>query len=241
MISAAVTLVALLFAIYSSRRSERRLAEQQAAADKLLGDERAIAEQRLADERAHTERLRQRERQQDSARRLLQHLAELLPMTQVVPYSDSPLVISGDNRASAARHAVERLRFGAVADLPGLQDAQAAEQYKTLVHLAVTVARGQHMDAAVSEEHGKALLNSERNKLAAIDLLRYGVFVRLSLERLIEHGESLDSGLDGAGAAYPMFSRRPGDQSQWSPPMVSQDWTEAISREPGDPQYRPAP
>jgi hypothetical protein len=248
-ISAGLTLAALLFAVYVSirdrRDATRRLGDERAGADKRLAEERAIADRRLADERAHTEGLRQRERQQDSARRLLEHIADLLPVIGRVPNVHPTFVPlgehykGGDPWTVACIRSVERLRLGGVADLPGLRDDQAAGQYRHLVHLVLTAAYGKHLEGVDAEDHDA---QRQRSRLAAQDLLRYATFVRLSLEHLIEHGASLDPGGDGAAAvSYPMFGRHPGDQSLWSPQNIPTGWQDAVTREPDDPQYRPAP
>lgn len=257
-VALAVAAVATL--IYSAsiarrdrRDSDRRIREQRdyddqratrdrADAEARLAAARRAADQRLADERARMEEMRQRERQQDSATRLLVRIADLLPLMNQVPgvlhSSRAPEGIGplADEPTVECARAVEGLRFGGFADLPGLRDAIATEQYRTLVHLVFTVARNdyRHEDEAGQEA------DEERSELVALDLWRYATFVRLSLEHLIEQGESLDPGAGGAGVSFPMLARRPGDKSLWFPPSVPQGWQEAVSRDPNDPQYRPA-
>lgn len=266
-VALAVAAVATL--IYSAsiarrdrRDADRRLREQRdyddqratwdrADAEARLAAERRAADQRLADERAHMEEMRQRERQQDSATRLLVRIADLLPLMNQVPNvlqtNRAPGVLRahrlpqelgpvGDEPTVECERAVDGLRFGGFADLPGLRDARATEQYRALVHLVLTVARNEqrHENEAGQEAQ------REHSGLVALDLWRYATFVRLSLEHLIEQGESLDPGEGGAGVSFPMLNRRPADKSSWFPPNVPQGWQEAVSRDPNDPQYRAA-
>src|SRR4051794_31730880 len=87
---AVVAVATLVFSEFTARRdrkdADRRIQEQrdydsqraqrdQADAEARLEAERKAADQRLADERMHMEKTRQRERQQDSATRLLVRIA----------------------------------------------------------------------------------------------------------------------------------------------------------------------
>jgi hypothetical protein len=40
--------------------------------------------------------------------------------------------------------------------------------------------------------------------------------------------------------SFPVLHRLAGDRSLWCPSNMPQGWQEAISRDPDDPQYRPA-
>lgn len=104
------------------------------------------------------------------------------------------------------------------------------------MHLVLTVARGEHHKEGEADQANR--LN--RSELVALDLWRYATLVRLSLEHLIEQGTSLDPGEFRPGVAFPTLNRQQGDGSLWYPPNVPQGWQEAISRDPNDPQYRPA-
>lgn len=250
---AVVAVATLMYSVIATKRdrkdADRRIQEQRdydsqraqrdhADAEARLEAERRAADQRLADERLHTEKTRQRERQQDSATRLLVRIASLLPLMNWVPnvlhiVGGGPVRV-GEEHFEAER-AVEGLRFGGFADLPGLRDVRATEQYRKLVHLVLTAARNEHEKSGTDPE-----VRHERSKLVALDLWRYATFVRVSLENLIEQGESLDPGEGGAGISFPMLNRGPGDRSLWSPTNVPQSWQDAISNDPADPQYRPA-
>jgi hypothetical protein len=218
---------------YDDQRAQRDRADAEAR----LAAERRAADQRLEDERAHMEKARQRERQQDSATRLLVRIADLLPLMNWVPNvfraSAGPTRTEWD---AECKRAVEGLRFGGFADVPGLRDVRATEQYRTLVHLVLTAARSEHDQEGETDQTAR----KDHSTLVAQDLLRYAMFVQLSLEHLIEQVESLDPGEGGAGVSFPMLDRRPGDRSLWFPPNVPQGWQEAISRNPNDPQYRRA-
>jgi hypothetical protein len=254
----AVALATLVYTLATAKRdrgdADRRLKEQhdfddrraqrdRADAEARLVEERKASDQRLESERAHMEQVRQRERQQDSGTRLLGYIANLLPLMGHVPYvfirsgSTQTSGVRGDQADVECELLVQRLQLGGFADLPGLRNAQATEQYRILVHLALTAARGEHhRDDDTGDTARKRAAN-----LAALDLSRYATFVRLSLEHLIEHGESLNPGDGGAGITFPMFTRRPGDGSAWSPSNVPQGWQNAVSRDnPNDPQYRAA-
>lgn len=253
-----VALATLVYTAYIAKRdrkdADRRIKEQQefddrraqkdrAGAEARLEAERKAADERLESERAHLEKVRQRERQQDSATRLLGHIARLQPLMGRVPYvfikSQSTLAsgVRGDQSDVDCEMVVQGLRLGGFADVPGLRDAQAGEQYRTLVHLVLTAAYGKHhRDPDTSEATRKRV-----SGLATVDLSRYATFVRLSLEHLIDQGESLNPGEGGEGISFPMFARRPGDGSAWAPILVPQGWQEAVSRDnPDDPQYRDA-
>ncbi|WP_216216884.1 hypothetical protein [Amycolatopsis aidingensis] len=263
---AAVAVATLIYNARTARRdrraADRRLMEQRAYDDQRatreradaearLAAERRAADQRLDDERAHIEKLRQRERQQDSATRLLVRIADLLPLMKLVPnvvrtnrvpgavrtprfpHYSGPLL---DEPTVVCERAVDGLRFGGFADLPGLHDTRATEQYRTLAHLVLTAARNEYRHKNEADQQAQ----QEHSELVALDLWRYATFVRLSLEHLIEQGESLDPGEGGEGVSFPVLNRRPGDKSLWFPPSVPQGWDEAVTRDPNDPQYRAA-
>jgi hypothetical protein len=214
---------------------DQRARRDRADSDTRLDTERKTANQRLEDERAYMEKVRRRERQQDSATRSLMRIADLLPLMGWVPDLFRGLKVAPQAELDQCARAVEGLRFGGVADLPGLVDVRATEQFRKLVHLVVTVTRGEHYEGEIDESARR-----DRGRLIALDLWRYATFVRLSLEHLIERGESLDPGPSGLGVSFPMLDRRPDDRVLWSPPNAPQGWHEAISRDPDDPQYRPA-
>ncbi|WP_370969230.1 hypothetical protein [Amycolatopsis sp. cg9] len=253
---AASTVATLLYSVITTRRdrkdADRRIQEQrdydsrraqqdQADAEARLEAERKAADRRLTDERMYTEKARQRERQQDSATRLLVRIASLLPLMNRVPnvFDTVSFALGGPRTVGETpcetESAVEGLRFGGFADLPGLRDVRATEQYRRLVHLVLTAARSEHQKSETNPEG-----RQEHSKLVAQDLWRYATFVRLSLEHLIEEGESLDPGEGGAGVSFPMLNRRLGDKSLWYPTNVPRGWQDAVSHDPDDPQYRPA-
>ncbi|PKV94084.1 hypothetical protein ATK30_4953 [Amycolatopsis echigonensis] len=248
-----VALATLVYTAHTAKRdrrdADRRIKEQQdfderrarrdrADADARLEAERKAADERLESERVHMEKVRERERQQDSATRLLRYIARLLPLMGRVPHvfirSGSTLAsgVRGDAADVGCEQVVQEFQLGGLADLPGLHDSQASEQCRTLVHLVLTAAHGKH-------HHGPDTSDAARKqlaKLATLDLLRYATFVRLSLEHSIEQGESLNPGDGGAGISFPMFARRPGDGSAWAPRLVPQGWQAAVSRDnPADP------
>src|SRR4051812_11797994 len=59
--------------------------------------------------------------------------------------------------------------------------ARVTAQYRTLVQLVLTAASGEYQ-ADLYEQEDK----QQRTKMAGQDLLRYAIFVRLSLEHLVE-------------------------------------------------------
>jgi hypothetical protein len=214
-------------------RYKQGLAEER---DRSARD-RADAERRLTEERVYAEELRRRDRREASVGGLLSRIAGLMPFFDVVPGLNlaadlaslpDPLGFPG-GRSSArapklleAREAVRWLSHGGHAEVWGLGDARAASQYRKLVHL---------VDTAVGEN-----LPDDLYERAGRDLRRYGLWVRISLESLIETGQSLDPGIH----AWPDLMRIPLDDAPWQPSNVAEAWRPAILQEPGDMAYLPA-
>jgi hypothetical protein len=173
------------------------------------------------------EKARRRDRQQDSARSLLARIAGLMPYFDLVPgvimAMSPPFGYPPSPRALECYDAMRALEFGAHAELSGLGNASTAEQYRTLVHLVLTAAP-------------PAGRNDQTRKLVSGDLRRYALFVQVSLENLVEHGQSLGPGQP----AFPRLDRTPGDQSLWSPEHTPPAWLDALRRQPGDPLFEPA-
>jgi len=178
-------------------------------------------------DRRGAEEARHRERQQDSAGRLLVRIAALIPHCDLVPgvykgISTLPGQPGHNWRRMQCYEAMRALEFGAHAETSGLGDPRGAGQYRELVHLVITAAQG---------------VPRELHKRAGVDLRRYAIFVRVSLEHLIEAGQSLDPGQP----AVPLLLRNPPEDSPWQPDNVPMPWRDALGREPGDPLFRPAP
>ena len=95
-------------------------------------------------------------------------------------------------------------------------------EYADLVHLVQTA----------TEE----TIPEDLRKRAGIDLCRYALWVRVSLENLIATGESLDPGIP----ACPNLRRMPAHDTPWSPAAPAEAWVEGIKQEPGDPYFFPA-
>jgi hypothetical protein len=132
-------------------------------------------------DRRQAEAARRRDRQQDSAQRLLGRIAGIMPYFGLIPgvfqsSSTPPGHPAHDPRAMECLNAVRALQSGVYADMAGLSDARAAEQYRELVRRVLAAAPG--VDEGMGELTSRAL------RLCAI-------FVRESLENLIEDGQSL--------------------------------------------------
>jgi hypothetical protein len=175
-------------------------------------------------DRRRADRERRRDRQQDAARRLLGLMSALIPHMWVVPGVHLAAVSPFMNRPGAnpltgqVAAAVFELEYGAHAEVAGLGDARAAGQYRELARLT--------MDAAVG-------IRGVDGRRVAGDLRRYALFVRVSLENLIENGQSIDPG----NPAAPKLDR-PGDQTDlWEPEHKPQPWLDALKREVNDPLY----
>ena len=118
-----------------------------------------------------------------------------------------------------AQGAVQSLAFGKHSEVSGLGDARAARQYSDLVHLVQT---------ATGES-----IPEDLRKRAGIDLCRYALWVRVSLENLIVTGESLEPGVP----ACPNLTRMPVHDTPWNPSTPLEAWVEAIKQQPGDPFF----
>ena len=167
-------------------RSARELAEEQ---ERSLRD-REDAERRLRDERAFAEDMRLRERREVAVGALLGRIADLLPHCEQVPglwrnlaiaqageQSRFPIVGSPVGPSLETAGAVESLAHGKHSEVWGLGDARAARQYADLVHLVQTAT-------------GESIPEDLRRR-AAIDLCRYALWVRVSLENVIAAGRLL--------------------------------------------------
>jgi hypothetical protein len=132
-------------------------------------------------DRRRAEADRRRDRQQDSAQRLLGLVASIVPYSDLIPgvFSSSsapPGHPTYNWRAKECLDAVQALRTGMHADMAGLGDARAADQYRELVRRVMKAAPG------VDEDMAESISNALR--LSAF-------FVQESLGNLIEHGQSL--------------------------------------------------
>ena len=131
-------------------------------------------------DRRNAEAARRRDRQQDSAQRLLGRIAGIIPYIRLIPgaslwSSAPPGHPAYDPRAMECLHAVRALEAGMYADTTGLGDSRAADQYRELVRRVLAAASG--VEEGMGEQTSKAL------HLCAL-------FVRESLESLIESGQS---------------------------------------------------
>ena len=129
-------------------------------------------------DRRNAEAARRRDRQQDSAQRLLEHVAGIVWYFRLIPgiYQWVTTDLLNNPRALGCLNAVRALETGMYADISGLGDARAAGQYRQLVSHVLAVAPG--VDEGMGERTSKALRRS-------------AVFVRESLQNLIEYGQSL--------------------------------------------------
>jgi len=210
-------------------RYERGLAEERERSER----DRADAERRLKDEREHAEKVRQHDRREAAVDGLLGRIAGLMPFFESVPGLNWAVAVGttpspfgapdySPERASRlleVQAAVRSLAYGGHAEVWGLGDEQAVNQYRKLVHL-VESATG---DSVPTELHERA----------AKDLRRYALFVRVSLESLTRTGASLDPGLP----PWPDLRRVPTDDALWQPANLPPEWHMAIMQERGDPAY----
>lgn len=195
-------------------RFARELAEAQ---ERSLRD-REDAERRLRDERAFAEDMRLRERREAAVGALLGRIAALLPYCSGVPGLGYAGGLARETLVEA-QSAVQSLAHGKHSEVWGLGDARAARQYADLVHL---------VQSAVGESIPK-----DFRKRAGIDLRRYALWVRVSLESLVATGKSLDPGIP----AFPNLKRTPVHDTPWQPSTPTEAWVEAIKQQPGDPFF----
>jgi hypothetical protein len=218
------------------QRSDRERAEDRKRYEAQLAEERERAardredaERRLREERAHAAQVRHRDRQQASVSGLLTPIAGLLPLIDVVPNLHGDLEWKPGERPARETgprwlecdQALLALRHAADVQLAGLGDKRAAGQYRMLVHLAQTAARGVPRDLRAR---------------AGQDLRRYALFVQASLAAVSEDGKSIDPGAPD----FPLLRRMPVNDTPWHPANPVPGWNDAIAQEPGDPFYRPA-
>jgi hypothetical protein len=154
-------------------------------------------------DRRNAEVARRRERQQDSAQRLLGLIAGIMPHFSLIPglfqSSSTPPGHPAYNRhAMESLNAVRALQVGMYAEVAGLGDARAADQYRELVRRV--------MDAAPGVDEGMGERTSENLRHCAL-------FVRESLENLIKHGQSYPGQVSSPSRAGPsgrQVPERPG-------------------------------
>jgi hypothetical protein len=132
-------------------------------------------------DRRDAQAARRRDRQQDSAQRLLGRVAGIIPYSRLIPgvflsSSTPPGHPAYNQRAMECLNAVRALEAGMYADMAGLGDAGVADQYRELVRRVLAAAPG--VDEGMGESTSEALR-------------RCALFVSESLENLIEHGQSL--------------------------------------------------
>jgi hypothetical protein len=154
-------------------------------------------------DRRRAEAARRRDRQQDSAQRLLGLIAGIMPYVRLIPgvyqsAGTSPGHPFYNRYAMECLNAVRALQAGAYADVAGLGDATAAGQYRELVRRV--------LDAAPGVAKGSAESTTDDLRLCAL-------FVGLSLENLIEHGQSIPGQVSSTRRADPSgreISEHPG-------------------------------
>lgn len=167
-------------------------------------------------DRRRADRERRRERQQDAARRLLTLISQLIPHMWLVPavhfsysaYGPAAGISPLSPQVAAAAYELE---YGAHAEVAGIGDARAAQQYRKLARLVMNAADG--------------IPGADGRRIAG-DLLRYALFVRVSLENVIENGQSLDPGNSDA----PRLDRPKEDTDLWEPEHKPTSWLEAVKR-----------
>jgi hypothetical protein len=202
-------------------RRQRNAAEaarktDRAEADARLEEERRAAEQRLRDERDFAERLRRHERQAASASLLLDVVAELQEVARNVV---GLLNVGPQNLTPERRQTLQVLRGlqrAAHSTAATLGDAQVGERFRTLVRLAI---------AAAGDESASG--NDQARARTEADLRNYAIFVRLSLQGLIDGQPIVDPGYP----PYPNLARR-SDVTPWHPQNVPSGWDDAAQTDP---------
>ena len=151
-------------------------------------------------DRRHAEAARRRDKQQESAQRLLERIAGMVPYFRLIPgiYLRTSSDLLRNLQALECLNAVQVLQAGMYSDMAGLDDGCAADQYRDLVRRVRAAAPGVDDEDIV--------------KQTSDNLDRCARFVGESLVHLIEHGQSLPGqtsfpGLeppgDTAGASEP--------------------------------------
>lgn len=212
-------LVTLRIASADRRHDDQVRSQDRAEAKKLLLEERQAADERLRDEREHAEDVRRRERQVDSAMRLLERIAYIMPLIGDLPGRSA----LSPARQSECNEAVRNLGSGTHTDAVAVGNETLAQQYSNVVGF---------VDAAWTAKWAKEPSGDDLDFVGA-QIRRYALFVQLSLQRFITRGEALDTGKP----YYPKLVRKPGDDSLWHPEPEPDEWFTALSHDPRDPWY----
>lgn len=184
-------------------------------------------------DRRRADDVQRRVRQEDAASRLLGRVAELIQCVSMVPAALAESQHPNPD-AEKARQVVQALEYGAHAEVVGLGDARAAEQYRDLAILTLWV-------ASISATRNGPPGGDNRvgvfdyTSRVRINLRRYALFVRVSLENLIEYGQSLDPG----DPMLPDLDWVSEDGKLWMPAPTPRAWLSAVRLEPDDPLAYP--
>lgn len=215
-----VTLIVTVRIASTDRRHDDQVRGQDRdEANRLLLEERQAADERLRAEREHAENVRRRERQVDSAMRLLERIAYIMPLIGDLPYRSA----LSPARQAECNDAVRNLGSGKHTDAVAVGNETLAQQFSNVVGF---------VDAAWIAKWAKEPSGDDLEFVAA-QVRRYALFVQLSLQRFITRGEALDT----RKPYYPTLVRKPGDESLWHPDPEPDEWDVALSHDPHDPWY----
>lgn len=217
LILAAVTLLTLAYAIWTTRRDRKQAAEDRTAADQRLAEERAAGDQRLNDERTHGAEMRRRDRQIANVAVLVARVADIRAHMSDVPGIHSRSAFSSMGATITAHHpsdpetlaAISSLRHGEWAEAAMLGTSETAElaagRYRTLARL---------VDDAASE-----FSSTHDRDLAS--LRNYARWVLITLRTLAED-ETVPPFSEGA-RPYPMLGVEDG-MPVWQPDPIPTRW-----------------
>ncbi len=181
-------------------------------------------DRRRAEERQRREvDLQRQEKKNDAIRELIGRIAELIPYIHII---SAVFVDDRGPETEKARQAVRALEHGVHTQVSAIGDDRAADQYRNLAYWSSWVAS---RDISRLVAHTDQLNGADGyvayTERVPIDLISYALFVRMSLENLIEKGQSLDPGEPACPDLTPdlVGPRRP-----WEPENYPQKWRKDI-------------
>jgi hypothetical protein len=210
--AAIITIIVTRLNAKSDRAAQDKRVDAVVKADNArMEAERASADARLQDEYARAERQRLRDRQLVEAPKLLarvERFRKSVPHMLRTQIPGAPLTYHPNDEME---HAIRGLREGVGTEAVMLGDPPVRARYDTLTKLA----------EGANHPKPEAMSEPRRDRILE-DLRRYAIFVRLSLQGLIDDNPVCD--LDPPAA--PDLERRP--LAAWVPAPAPEGWQAAI-------------
>lgn len=185
-------------------------------------------DRRRADKRLVQEaKLRRKERRDDAAMGLIGRTAAVIPYVLMIP---AALHRDCGPETDMVRQAIRALEYGAHTDVLAIDDERAADQYRNLASLSSWVASNDISQQVPADTEQSDIADGYVNYAdrVPVDLLSYAFFVRMSLENLVQTGQSLDP---GEPACPDLTPDRYGPRRIWQPANPPPGWRKIIPKD----------